>query len=66
MDRQDNLRSQILPAIDDLEDLAVDRYPTQRLMRQAYELRANPQSAGTATRPCSWVGRVRVTPRHRR
>ncbi len=28
-------------AIGDLEDLAVDRYPTPPLMRRAYELRAN-------------------------
>ena len=28
-------------AIGDLEDLAVDRYPTLPLMRRAYELRAN-------------------------
>lgn len=28
-------------AIDDLADLAVDRYPTLPLMRRAYELRAN-------------------------
>jgi predicted nucleic acid-binding protein len=28
-------------AIGDLEDLAVDRYPTLHLMRRAYELRAN-------------------------
>ena len=28
-------------AIEDLEDLALDRYPTLPLMRRAYELRAN-------------------------
>jgi predicted nucleic acid-binding protein len=28
-------------AVDDLEDLAFDRYPTLRLMRRAYELRVN-------------------------
>lgn len=28
-------------AVDDLEDLALDRYPTRRLMRRAYELRDN-------------------------
>lgn len=28
-------------AIHDLEDLAIDRYPTLRLMRRAYELRDN-------------------------
>lgn len=28
-------------AIDDLEDLELERYPTQYLMRRAYELRAN-------------------------
>jgi predicted nucleic acid-binding protein len=28
-------------AIDDLDDLAVDRYPTRRLMRRAWELRAS-------------------------
>jgi predicted nucleic acid-binding protein len=28
-------------AIEDLEDLEVDRYPTLPLMRRAYELRAN-------------------------
>jgi predicted nucleic acid-binding protein len=28
-------------AVDDLEDLALDRYPTLRFMRRAYELRDN-------------------------
>lgn len=28
-------------AIDDLEDLTIDRYPTLRFMRRAYELRDN-------------------------
>ncbi|MGA2015234.1 MAG: type II toxin-antitoxin system VapC family toxin [Solirubrobacteraceae bacterium] len=28
-------------AIDDLQEMALDRYPTLRLMRRAYELRAN-------------------------
>jgi predicted nucleic acid-binding protein len=28
-------------AIDDLEDLAIDRYPTLRFMRRAYQLRDN-------------------------
>ena len=35
-------------AIEDLEALAIDRYPTLRLMRRTYELRAN-VSADDAT-----------------
>ena len=33
--------SRFAAAIDDLEDLAIDRYPTLRFMRRAYDLRNN-------------------------
>lgn len=33
--------SRFAAAIDDLEDLAINRYPTLRFMRRAYELRNN-------------------------
>ena len=35
------LRQRFASAIEDLTDLALDRYPTLPLMRRAYELRAN-------------------------
>ena len=41
MDRRHGLRPRFAAAVDDLGQLDIDRYPTLRFMRRAYELRAN-------------------------
>ncbi len=41
-------RRRFASAIDDLENIAIDRYPTLQLMRRAYELRSTVTSYDTA------------------